>query len=87
MFIGNAYLSGRTKDDKTMEGGFFFDLFMGFCKLCILLTWILLLVFFLVMLPCYIVGSIIDAIKGKPGTPLSDSFINFWSAHSDRSDD
>ena len=71
-----------------MEGGFFFDLFMGFCKLCVLLTWILLLFFFLVMLPCYIVGSIIDAIKGKPDTPLSDSFLNFWSAtHSDRSDD
>ena len=70
-----------------MEGGFFFDLFMGFCKLCVLLTWILWLFFFLVMLPCYIVGCIIDAIKGKPGTPLSDSFINFWSAHSDRSDD
>lgn len=71
-----------------MEGGFFFDLFMVFCTLCLWLTWILLLFFFLIMLPYYIVRCIIDAIKGKPDTPLSDSFINFWSAtHSDRSDD
>ena len=71
-----------------MEGGFFFDLFMVFCTLCVLLTWILGMFFIFIMLPCYIVGSIIDAIKGKPDTPLSDSFINFWSAtHSDSSDD
>ena len=66
-----------------MEGGFFLDLFMGCCKLCVLLTCMLLLFFFFVMLPYYIVRSIIDAFKGKPEDGLSDSFINFWSAHSD----
>lgn len=66
-----------------MEGGFFFDLFMGYCKLCVLLTCMLLLFFFFVMLPYYIVRGIIDAFKGKPEGSLSDSFINFWSAHSD----
>lgn len=65
-----------------MEGGFFLDLFMGCCKLCVLLTCMLLL-FFFVMLPYYIVRGIIDAFKGKPEGSLSDSFINFWSAHSD----
>lgn len=65
-----------------MEGGFFLDLFMGCCKLCVLLTCMLLL-FFFVMLPYYIVRGIIDAFKGKPEGGLSDSFINFWSAHSD----
>lgn len=65
-----------------MEGGFFFDLFMGCCKLCVLLTCMLLL-FFFVMLPYYIVRGIIDAFKGKPEGSLSDSFINFWSAHRD----
>ena len=66
-----------------MEGVFFFDLFMCFCKLCVLLTWILGLFFIFVMLPYYIVRGIIDAFKGKPEGGLSDSFINFWSAHSD----
>ena len=65
-----------------MEGGFFLDLFMGCCKLCVLLTCMLLL-FFFVMLPYYIVRGIIDAFKGKPKGSLSDSFINLWSAHSD----
>ena len=65
-----------------MEGGFFLDLFMGCCKLCVLLTCMLLL-FFFVMLPYYIVRGIIDAFKGKSEGGLSDSFINFWSAHSD----
>lgn len=65
-----------------MEGGFFFELFMGCCKLCVLLTCMLLL-FFFVMLPYYIVRGIIDAFKGKSESGLSDSFINFWSAHSD----
>jgi len=63
-----------------MEGGFFFELFMGFCKLCVLLTWILGLFFIFIMLPYYIVRCIIDAFKGKPESGLSDSFINFWSA-------
>jgi hypothetical protein len=66
-----------------MEGGFFFDLFIGCCKLCVLLTWILGLFFTFVMLPYYIVRGIIDAFKCKPEGGLSDSFINFWSAHSD----
>lgn len=66
-----------------MEGGFFFDLFIGFCKLCVLLTWMLGLFFIFVMLPYYIVRGIIDAFRGKSESGLSDSFINFWSAHSD----
>ena len=66
-----------------MEGGFFFELFMGCCKLCVLLTCMLLLFFFFVMLPYYIVRGIIDAFKSKEEVGLSDSFINFWSAHSD----
>lgn len=65
-----------------MEGGFFLDLFMGCCKLCVLLTCMLLL-FFFVMLPYHIVRGIIDTFKGKPEGGISDSFINFWSAHSD----
>ena len=70
-----------------MEVGFFFDLFIGLCKLCVLLTWILGLFFIFVMLPYYIVRGIIDAFRGKPESGLPDSFINFWSAHSDSSDD
>ena len=66
-----------------MENSIFFDLFMGFCKICILLTWLLLLYFFLIFLPYSLIRSFIEIIKGKDSSPLSDSFINFWSAHRD----
>ena len=64
-----------------MENSIFFDLFMGFCKICVLLTWLLGLFFSFVFLPYYTVRSIIEIIKGKDSSTLSDSFINFWSAH------
>lgn len=64
-----------------MENSIFFDLFMGFCKICVLLTWLLGLFFSFVFLPYYTVRSIIEIIKRKDSSPLSDSFINFWSAH------
>ena len=66
-----------------MEDSVFFDLFMGFCKICVLLTWLLGLFFSFVFLPYYTVRSIIEIIKGKDSSPLSGSFINFWSAHRD----
>ena len=56
---------------------------MGFCKICVLLTWLLLLYFFLIFLPYSLFRSFIEIIKGKDSSPLSDSFINFWSAHRD----
>ena len=56
---------------------------MGFCKICVLLTWLLLLYFFLIFLPYSLIRSFIEIIKGKGSSPLSDSFINFWSAHRD----
>ena len=64
-----------------MENSIFFNLFMGFCKICVLLTWLLGLFFSFVFLPYYTVRSIIEIIKGKDSSTLSDSFINFWSAH------
>ena len=56
---------------------------MSFCKICVLLTWLLGLFFSFVFLPYYIVRSIIEIIKGKDSSTLSDIFINFWSAHRD----
>ena len=56
---------------------------MGFCKICVLLTWLLGLFFSFVFLPYYTVRSIIEIIKGKDSSPLSDRLINFWSAHGD----
>ena len=66
-----------------MENSIFFDLFMGFCKICVLLTWLLGLFFSFVFLPYYTVRSIIEIIKRKDSSPLSDSVINFWLAHRD----
>ena len=48
-----------------MENSIFFDLFMGFCKICVLLTWLLGLFFSFVFLPYYTVRSIIEIIKGR----------------------
>lgn len=56
---------------------------MGFCKICVLLTWLLGLFFSFVFLPYYTVRSIIEIIKGKDSSPLSDSVINFWLTHRD----
>mgnify|MGYP001671188040 len=66
-----------------MENSIFFDLFMGFCKICVLLTWLLGLFFSFAFLPYYAVRSIIEIIKWKDSSSLPDSFINFWSAHRD----
>ena len=61
---------------------------LGYLYMALVALAMLSAILFFIMIPIAAIMSVIDAIKGKPDTPLSDSFINFWSAtHSDRSDD
>jgi len=43
----------------------------------------ILAMLFLLMIPIAGVMSFIDSLRGKEEGGLSDSFMNFWSAHSD----
>lgn len=65
-----------------MEGNIFFELFKYIYMVLIACAW-LLGVLFLLSLPIIIVKSLIDGWRGKGSGVLSDSFINFWSAHSE----
>ena len=78
-----AILADELKTEMTMLIEILGYLYMALVALAMLSGFL-----FLIIAPIAAIMSVIDAIKGKPDTPLSDSFINFWSAtHSDRSDD
>jgi hypothetical protein len=58
------------------------DLF-GYLYMAVIVLFSILAMLFLLMIPISGVMSFIDSLRGKEEGGLSDSFINFWSAHSD----
>ncbi|MFC2396466.1 MAG: hypothetical protein ACFNO5_00365 [Porphyromonas pasteri] len=51
--------------------------------MAVIVLFSILAMLFLLMIPIAGVMSFIDSLRGKEEGGLSDSFINFWSAHSD----
>ena len=55
----------------------------GYLYMAVIVLFSSLAILFLLMIPIAGVMSFIDSLRGKEEGGLSDSFINFWSAHSD----
>lgn len=55
----------------------------GYLYMAVIVLFSILAMLFLLMIPIAGVMSFIDSLRGKEEGSLSDSFINFWSAHSD----
>ena len=73
-----ATLAGEQKTKKTMLIEILGYLYMG-----VIVLFSILAMLFLLMIPIAGVMSFIDSLRGKEEGGLSDSFINFWSAHND----
>ena len=73
-----ATLAGEQKTKRTMLIEILGYLYMG-----VIVLFSILATLFLLMIPIAGVMSFIDSLRGKEEGGLSDSFINFWSAHSD----
>ena len=56
---------------------------LGYLYMAVIALLSILAILFLLMIPIAGVMSFIDSLRGKGEGGLSDSFINFWSAHSD----
>ena len=56
---------------------------LGYLYMAVIVIFSILAMLVFLMIPIAGVMSFIDSLRGKEEGGLSDSFINFWSAHSD----
>lgn len=56
---------------------------LGYLYMAVMALFMLLAILTLLMIPIIAVISFVDALRGKKQGALSDSFLLFWSAHSE----
>ena len=56
---------------------------LGYLYMAVIVIFSILAMLVFLMIPIAGVMSFIDSLRGKEEGGLPDSFINFWSAHSD----